>query len=216
MVHDLSKSASVFNTFLAEIRDHEVQTDRMRFRRNLERMGEIMAYEISKTLQFGQLEVITPLGEATVDVIENDPVLVTILRAGLPFHQGFLNMFDHADNGFVSAYRRAHKGGDFEIEIDYVSSPSLEGQTVIMIDPMIATGSSVECAYKALRAKGNPERLIVAAAIASKQGVEHIRKNLPATLEIWAGAIDDELTAQSYIVPGLGDAGDLAYGLKNS
>ncbi len=216
MVHDLSKQNSVFNTFLSEIRDHEIQTDRMRFRRNLERMGEIMAYEISKTLSYGSIEVVTPLGEAQVSVPEADPVLITILRAGLPFHQGFLNLFDHADNGFVSAYRRAHKGGDFEIEIDYVSAPDLQDQVVVLIDPMLATGSSVECAYRALRSKGTAARWIIASAIASKQGVDFVRKNLPAGTEIWAGAIDDELTAQSYIVPGLGDAGDLAYGRKNS
>lgn len=216
MVNDLSKQNSVFNTFLAEVRDRDIQQDRMRFRRNLERMGEIMAYEISKTLSYELTEVITPLGEAELNLLDDQPVLVTILRAGLPFHQGFLNMFDHSDNGFVSAYRRAHKGGDFEIEIDYVSAPDLEGRTVIMIDPMIATGSSVESAYRALRSKGEPGRVIIAAAIASKQGVDYVRKQLPSGISIWAGAIDDELTAQSYIVPGLGDAGDLAYGLKNS
>lgn len=216
MVHDLSQHNTVFNTFLSEVRDQEIQKDRMRFRRNLERMGEIMAYEISKELSYSPSEVITPLGEAEINTPDEEPVLISILRAGLPFHQGFLNVFDHADNGFVSAYRRAHKGGDFEIEIDYVSAPSLEGKTVVLVDPMLATGSSLECAYRALRAKGEPEKLIIASAIASKQGIDYLRKNLPANLIIYAGAIDDELTAQSYIVPGLGDAGDLAYGLKNS
>lgn len=215
MVNDLSLSPSVFNTFIAEIRDQEIQKDRMRFRRNLERMGEVMAYEISKTLPQETREVITPLGEAHITSPSEWPVLVAILRAGLPFHQGFLNYFDRADNGFVSAYRRSHKGGEFEIEIDYVSAPDLDGRTVILIDPMVATGSSVECAYKALRAKGNPGRLIVASAIASKQGIDLIRKRLPGDTQLWTGALDDELTAQAYIVPGLGDAGDLAYGNKN-
>lgn len=215
MVNDLSLTPSVFNTFIAEIRDHEIQKDRMRFRRNLERMGEVMAYEISKSLPQETREVITPLGEAHVTSPSEWPVLVAILRAGLPFHQGFLNYFDRAENGFVSAYRRSHKGGEFEIEIDYVSAPNLDGRTVILIDPMVATGSSVECAYKALRAKGSPSKLIIASAIASKQGIDLIRKRLPGETQIWAGAVDDELTAQAYIVPGLGDAGDLAYGNKN-
>lgn len=216
MVNDLSKTDSVFNTFVLEIRDRDIQKDRMRFRKNLERMGEIMAYEISKGLSYSVEAVITPLGETEVRVPDEDPVLISILRAGLPFHQGFLNVFDHADNGFVSAYRRAHKGGDFEIEIDYVSAPNLDDRVVVLIDPMLATGSSVDATYRALRARGNPSQVIVASAIASKQGIDFVRQNLPANTVVWAGAIDEELTAQSYIVPGLGDAGDLAYGVKNS
>jgi uracil phosphoribosyltransferase len=216
MVHELSKHNSVFNTYLAEIRDAVIQQDRLRFRTNLERMGQIMAYEISKTFDYEANEVVTPLGEAEVNLPKEQPVLISILRAGLPFHQGFLAAFDRADNGFISAYRRSHKGGDFEIEIEYVSCPNIDQRTVILIDPMLATGSSVECAYKSLRAKGTPARIHVASAIASLQGIEHVRKRLPGDVMIWAGAVDAELTAQAYIVPGLGDAGDLAYGIKNS
>ncbi|MCH2199218.1 MAG: uracil phosphoribosyltransferase [Flavobacteriales bacterium] len=216
MVHELGKTNSVFNTFIAEIRSQETQKDRMRFRRNLERIAEVMAYEISKTFPAEEKEIITPLGEADMHVISEQPVLVTILRAGLPFHQGFLNYFDAADNGFISAYRRSHKGGDFEIEVEYVSSPSIDDRTVILCDPMIATGSSVECVYQALKAKGTPKHIHIASAIASNQGITHIKSQLPENITIWAGAVDSELTAQSYIVPGLGDAGDLAYGRKNT
>lgn len=216
MVNELGKSPSVLNNFIEELRSVEVQGDRMRFRRNLERIGEIMAYEISKRLESRTKEVMTPLGEAHVEVIDQNPVIVSILRAGLPFHQGFLHYFDRADNGFVSAYRRSHKGGDFEIEVEYVSSPDLTEKVVILTDPMIATGSSIECVYKALRGKGEPSHIHIAAVIASQQGIAHIRSQLPENITIWAAAIDHELTAQSYIVPGLGDAGDLAYGEKSS
>lgn len=216
MVHELSKHNSVLNSFLAQLRSVEVQNDRMRFRRNLERIGEIMAYEISKSLPYSSKEVVTPLGEAQIDTIDESPLLVTILRAGLPFHQGFLNFFDEADNAFVSAYRRSHKGGDFEIEVEYVSSPSIDDRILILADPMIATGSSIECVYKALLAKGNPKHVHIASVISSEQGLNHVRRELPENITLWSAAIDNELTAQSYIVPGLGDAGDLAYGSKNT
>ncbi len=216
MVRELSKEASVLNRFLSEIRDVDVQKDRMRFRRNLERIGEVMAYEISKTFSYSKQQVITPLGEAAIELADLEPVLVTILRAGLPFHQGFLNYFDGADNGFVSAYRRAHKGGDFEIDIDYVSCPSLEDRDVIICDPMIATGSSIDCVYKSLTGKGTPRSLHVASVIASEQGLRHLRSRLPENLRLWSAVVDNELTAQAYIVPGLGDAGDLAFGSKQS
>lgn len=216
MVHELGKHNSVLNTFLAQLRSTEVQNDRMRFRKNLERIGEIMAYEISKTLPYSTKEIITPLGEAQVDTLDEVPLLATILRAGLPFHQGFLNFFDDAENAFISAYRRSHKGGDFEIEVEYVSCPSIDDRILILADPMIATGSSVECVYKALLAKGNPNHIHIASVISSEQGLNHLRRELPENITLWSAAIDNELTAQSYIVPGLGDAGDLAYGSKNT
>jgi uracil phosphoribosyltransferase len=216
MVHELGKHNSVLNTFLAQLRSTEVQNDRMRFRKNLERIGEIMAYEISKTLPYSTKEIITPLGEAQVDTLDEVPLLATILRAGLPFHQGFLNFFDDAENAFISAYRRSHKGGDFEIEVEYVSCPSIDDRILILADPMIATGSSVECVYKALLAKGNPKHIHIASVISSEQGLNHLRRELPENITLWSAAIDNELTAQSYIVPGLGDAGDLAYGSKNT
>lgn len=216
MLNILNQSHSVFNTYLSEIRDQDIQQDRLRFRKNLQRMGSIMAYEISKQLEYEQEDIITPLGNAEETVIKEQPVLITILRAGLPFHQGFLDMFDHADNGFVSAYRRAYKGGDFEIDVEYVSCPDINDRVVILCDPMIATGSSIECVYKSLRAKGEPRHIHIACAIAGNQGIDHVKSSLPSNITIWAGAVDMELTAQSYIVPGLGDAGDLCYGKKGS
>lgn len=215
MVHNLSLHSSVFNTFIRELRDEHVQKDRMRFRRNLERIGEVMAYEISKTLRHSEKEVSTPLGAAIVDTPDEQPVLCAILRAALPMHQGFLHYFDKAENAFVAAYRRHHKGGDFEIEVDYASSPSLEGKTLIIIDPMLATGSSIELVYKTLIRRGIPEKVHVAAAIASTAGIQHVKSKLPEGTTIWVGAVDMELTAQAYIVPGLGDAGDLAFGRKD-
>jgi uracil phosphoribosyltransferase len=214
-VHNLSTERSIFNQYMAELRDVTIQNDSMRFRRNTERMGEIMAYEISKHLEFDEVEVTTPLGEADCFVLNQQPVLATILRAGLPLHQGLLNYFDKAENSFISAYRKHHKGQDsFEVEIEYLSSPSIEGKTVILCDPMLATGASMVLAYKALMQRGTPKHIHVAAVIASKEGVEFTRRNLPPNTTIWIGAIDAEMTAQAYIVPGLGDAGDLSYGTK--
>lgn len=215
MIHELGKTRSVLSTFLSEVRDVEVQKDRMRFRRNLERIGEIMAYEISKTLSYRTTEVITPLGMAEVHLPQHAPVVCTILRAGLPFQQGFMNYFDHSDAAFAAAYRRHHKGGDFEIEVDYVSSPTLEEKVLIIADPMLATGSSIELVYRHLLRKGTPTRLHIASVIASEYGVNHLRSKLPENTQYWIGAIDKELTAQAYIVPGLGDAGDLAFGRKD-
>ena len=215
MVHLLSEKNSIINLFIAELRNVDVQKDRMRFRRNLERIGEIAAIEISKTLPYKQEEVTTPLGIANVSVPAEFPVVGTILRAGLPLHQGLLNYFDHADNAFAAAYRRHHKGGEYEIEVDYLSSPSLEGRVLIIVDPMLATGSSIEVVYKKLLGRGTPKRIHVAAAIAAEVGVKHVRSKLPENTMIWVGALDKELTAQSYIVPGLGDAGDLAFGRKD-
>lgn len=215
MIHDLSKSNSVFNQFIREIRDEEIQKDRMRFRRNLERIGEVLAYEISKTLDFEKVGVSTSLGEAIMNVPSEQPVLCTILRAGLPFHQGMLNYFDHADSGFVAAYRRHYKGGDFEIEVEYTSTPTLQDKVLIIADPMLATGSSIELVYKQLLRRGTPRQVHIASVIAAESGINHLRSRLPENTVFWCGAIDMELTAQSYIVPGLGDAGDLAFGRKD-
>lgn len=214
MIHELSKTNSIFGTFLAELRDVTIQKDSLRFRRNLERISEIMAYEISKTLNYREEEVSTPLGKATVFRLEKQPVLATILRAGLPMHQGFLNYFDRADNAFVSAFRKHTTAEDFEIYVEYLAAPKIDQRTVIISDPMLATGGSMVLVYKSLLKQGNPSQVIIAAAIAAPEAIEYIRKHLPDSVQIYIGAIDKELTAQSYIVPGLGDAGDLAYGEK--
>jgi uracil phosphoribosyltransferase len=213
MIRDFSKSNSIINQFVAEIRNVDIQSDRMRFRRNLERIGEIMAYEISKTLTYEMFEVETPLGMAQVDLPSETPVLATIMRAGLPMHQGFLNVFDGADNAFISAYRKHHKDGTFEIAVEYVSCPPLEGKVLILADPMLATGASIITTLKHLEEFGTPKEIYIAVAIAATDGVDYVRRRFP-NVKIWAGAIDEELTAKSYIVPGLGDAGDLAFGEK--
>jgi len=214
-VNNLSQQQSVFNQYMAEIRDVTVHTDSLRFRRNLERLGEIMAYEISKTLVYETRTVSTPLGTSECSVLDSQPVLATILRAGLPLHRGFLNYFDRAENTFVSAYRLHHNDDDeFDVEVEYLASPDLEGKTVILCDPMLATGSSMLLAYKALLERGTPAHTHVATIIASRQGVRFVQENMPAETTIWTGAVDKELTSRSYIVPGLGDAGDLAYGSK--
>jgi uracil phosphoribosyltransferase len=214
MVHLLSKNHSIVNQFIAELRDISVQNDRMRFRRNLERIGEIAALEISRTLPYGLREVTTPLGIAPVMVPSEQPVVGTILRAGLPLHQGLLNYFDHADNAFISAYRKHHKDGSFEISLEYVSTPPLDGRILILADPMLATGASIVTTYKAILERGKPKHTHIVAALGSTSGVEYVKRHLPEEVDLWIGAIDEELTAQSYIVPGLGDAGDLAYGEK--
>jgi len=215
-VNNLSRENSLFSQFMAEIRDREVQTDSMRFRRNLARVGEIMAYEISKTMDYVREKVTTPLGVSECHKLVSQPVLATILRAGLPLHQGFLNYFDRAENTFVSAYRIHHDDDDaFDVEVEYLASPVLTGKTVILCDPMLATGTSMLLAYKALLERGMPARVHVATVIASEQGVAFIQKHMPATTTIWTGAVDRELTPRAYIVPGLGDAGDLAYGVKH-
>ena len=214
MVHNLSHSNSIINQFISELRNVEIQKDRLRFRRNLERMGEIFAYEISKTLEYTQEEVTTPLGTANVPMLAEQPIVGTILRAGIPLHQGILNFFDNADNAFISAYRKHHKDGSFDIKLEYVSSPSLENRILILADPMLATGSSMVMTYRALLAKGHPKQTHIVAALASVQGIEYVKMHLSSDVVLWVGAVDEELTAQAYIVPGLGDAGDLAYGEK--
>ena len=214
MVNILSEKHSIINHFIAELRDLEIQQDRMRFRRNLERIGEMAAIEISKTMEYASREVITPLGIANVDLLKQQPVIGTILRAGIPLHQGVLNYFDQADNAFVSAYRRHHKDGTFDIHLEYLSSPPLVGRVLILTDPMLATGSSMVMTYKAMLQKGRPTHTHIVSAIASAQGVEYVKSHMPGDVTLWVGVVDDELTAQAYIVPGLGDAGDLAYGSK--
>lgn len=215
-VHILSQQNTVLNKFITQIRDKSVQKDSMRFRRNMERIGEITAYEISKTFDYKPCSVETPLGEAVVETIENPIVIATILRAGLPYHQGFLNYFDDAQNAFVSAYRKSTKDGKFTVKVEYISCGDLEGKTLLLVDPMLATGSSLVLAYNALCERGGtPAHTHVAAVIASEQGVDYVMKNMPRqTTTVWAAAVDEELTSRSYIVPGIGDAGDLAYGDK--
>ncbi len=216
MLHILNNENTLLNKFIAEIRDKNIQKDSMRFRRNLERIGEISAYEISKHLNYKTQIVETPLGDAEVNMISDKVVVATILRAGLPFHQGFLNYFDDAQNAFVSAYRKSHKDNSFTVKVEYISCGNLEGKTLILVDPMLATGSSLVLAYEALCERGGqPAHTHIAAVIASEQGVDYAMKHLPqSTTTIWCAAVDAELTSHSYIVPGIGDAGDLAYGEK--
>jgi uracil phosphoribosyltransferase len=215
MVHHLSLQPSILNQFIAEIRDVEIQKDSMRFRKNLERIGEIFAYEISKTFSYGSIQTTTPLGIADTRQLAAQPVIATILRAGLPLHLGILNYFDKAQNAFISAYRRHHKNNTFEIALEYIACPDLSDKTVILCDPMLASGSSVVLTYKALLAKGIPKHTHIVTAIASAQGLDYVKANMPLpNYTVWCGAIDAELTAQAYIVPGLGDAGDLAFGEK--
>ncbi len=216
MINILSKENSLCSQFIAELRDVTIQQDRMRFRRNMERLGEIFAYEISKKMVFENREVTTPLGIAQVAVIENQPVVASILRAGLPLHNGITNYFDKADNSFVSAYRIHHKDGGFDIKIEYLSSPTLTNRILILCDPMLATGTSMVLAYKALLEKGKPAHTHIVSTLASKDGINYIKSHLSAhDITLWVGAVDEELTAQSFIVPGLGDAGDLSFGGKN-
>ena len=207
---------TLLNKFIAQMRDVGVQGDSMRFRRNLERTGEVMAYEISKTLHYSMRTVETPLGEAEVALPDDQIVIATILRAGLPFHQGFLNYFDDAQNAFVSAYRKYSKDGSFRIHVEDISTCELSGKTLLLVDPMLATGSSLVLTYNALCEKGGtPAHTHVAAVVASEQGLDYAMKNMPRqTTTIWTAVVDEELTSRSYIVPGIGDAGDLAYGEK--
>ncbi|HLF30971.1 MAG TPA: uracil phosphoribosyltransferase [Xanthomonadales bacterium] len=211
----LGEHPSLFSQLLAQIRDLSVQQERMRFRRNLERLGEMFAYEISKELEYVTGEVTTPLGVAPTRVLRQQPVLAAILRAGLPLHQGLLNYFDAAGSAFISACRKHHGDADsFDVEIGYLASPSLNDRSLILCDPMLATGSSMVLAYKALLQHGVPRHLHAVAVLASEQGMEFARQHLPANTTLWLGAVDPDLTSRAYIVPGLGDAGDLAFGNK--
>ncbi len=213
---NFANEPSLVSRYMLELRDTGIQKDPMRFRENLARIGEVMAYELSKRLTYDDVEIQTPLGPCVCQDISDKVVLATILRAGLPFHEGFLRFFDHAENAFVSAYRRyKEKGDSFDVLVEYLASPSIEGKTLVLVDPMLATGSSMELAYKAMLGKGVPAHIHVCSVIASKQSVEYVRKHFPEDkTTVWIGAIDDEVNSHSYIVPGLGDAGDLAYGEK--
>jgi len=214
-VNILGDSNSIFNQFISEIRCEVTQKDPMRFRKNLQRLGEIFAYEISKTMDYQTTDVKTPLGVAKVQTLVRQPVLATILRAGLPLQQGLLNVFDHAENAFISAYRKYDTAGEFHIEFEYLASPSLDDKDVILSDPMLASGASMEIGYHALLQKGNPNHVHLVAIIASAQGLEHVVNQITdGNVTLWIGAVDPEMTHLSYIVPGLGDAGDLAFGAK--
>ena len=216
MVHILGQENTILNKFIAQIRDCKIQQDSMRFRRNVERVGEIMSYEISKPLNYQAQTVETPLGEAEMSLISDKVVIATVLRAGLPLQQGFLNYFDDAECAFVSAYRKNKKDGTFKINVEYVSCGDLEGKILILVDPMLATGQSLRMTYETLVAHGGePLHTHIASVIASEQGVEYAQQHLPAgKTTLWLGAVDAELTSKAYIVPGIGDAGDLCYGKK--
>ena len=214
MIYNISNTHSLFCTFIGELRDIDIQGDPMRFRRNLERVGEVIALELSKKLDYEIKEVNTPLGVAEVPVLTKQPVLATILRAGLPLHQGLLNYFDRAESAFISAYRKHSTAEEFKIHVEYMAAPDITGKTLIISDPMLATGSSMLMVYKALMKQGTPSKVHIVSAIAAPEALEFLKAHLPDTVCIWIGALDKELTAQSYIVPGLGDAGDLAYGVK--
>ena len=212
---NLGQQNTIFNHFISEIRDVNIQNDSMRFRRNIERIGEIFAYEISKKMEYKTKDITTPLGISTESLIKEKPVLATILRAGLPLHQGLLNYFDSSENAFISAYRKHKKGGNFEIKIEYMASPDLDGKTLILCDPMLASGSSMILAIEAILTRGTPKHIHIVSVISSSLGVGYVKENIPMqNCTLWLGAEDEEMTAQSYIVPGLGDAGDLAFGEK--
>jgi uracil phosphoribosyltransferase len=213
MPHIFAKQYSLLNDYLAELRNVEVQKDNARFRKNIERIGQIMAIEISKHLAYTMKEVITPLGTHESKLLAKQPVLATVLRAGLAMHQGFLNCFDRADNAYVSAYRKHVSPNEFEIVVEYMAAPDISDRTLILIDPMLATGQSMHLSYKALLRHGTPNEVIVASIIASKKGVEHIKTFMPKA-KIFVADVDNDLDEHSYIVPGLGDAGDLCFGNK--
>jgi uracil phosphoribosyltransferase len=214
MVTHLGLKPSLLTQFIAEVRDEQIQRDPLRFRANLERISEIFAYEISKKLEYKQDLVKTPLGESECAILRSYPVIASIMRAGLPMHQGFLNYFDRSPNAFISAYRKYEEDGSFDIRVEYVSSPVLEGKDLIIVDPMLATAASMVLTVKHLMDYGTPASVHIATIIASRQGVAYLKRHMPVKYSLWLGATDEELTAKSYIVPGLGDAGDLAFGTK--
>lgn len=214
MVINLSEKHSLVSNWISELRDVEIQLDKMRFRRNIERIGEVMAYEISKTLPWVETETATPLGISKSKTLQKQPVLATILRAGLPLHLGMLNYFDKAENAFIAAYRKHQQDGSFEISLEYLASPSLEDKTLILCDPMLATGASLVKTIEHLKREGQVSEIHVACVIACTEGIDFLRRHEPK-VKIWCGAIDEELTAKGYIVPGLGDAGDLSFGEKS-
>lgn len=210
---NLSATRSVANQFLSELRDAAIQKDRMRFRRNLERLGEILAYEISKKLSYESREVKTPLGQLSIDILREKPVLITILRAGLPFHHGFLNVFDQSDSGFIGAWRK-EDAENLNVSVDYISLPPVDGRPVILIDPMLATGQSLLNAQKQLSLKGTPSHLFIVSVVAAPEGIKLLKENITLPYSLWTCALDQKLNSIFYIVPGLGDAGDLCYGIK--
>ncbi len=212
---NFADTPSLVSQYMAELRDVNIQKDMLRFRRNLERIGEIMAYEISKTMTYRKQNVETPLDTAQCDMLDENVVLATIFRAGIPFHKGFLDYFDKAQNAFVSAYRKYKEKENFDVFIEYIASPNLDGKTVIIADPMLATGASMELSYRALLTKGTPAKIHVASVISSQKAIDYVKETFPDDkTTIWVGAIDEKINSHSYIVPGLGDAGDLAYGVK--
>jgi len=214
MIHNLSQQNSIIGNFISELRDEKIQKDPMRFRMNLSRLATMMGYEVSKKLHYVAQTVTTPLGQAEVNIVEEMPVLATILRAGLAMHDGLLHVFDRSESAFISAYRKHASEEEFSIRVEYQAAPNLTNKTVIISDPMLATGASMVSVYKSLLTNGNPLKIYILAAVASKDAIDYIRLHLPQNTEFFVGAIDEELTAHSYIVPGLGDAGDLAFGEK--
>ena len=215
IIHNLETQNSVLNQFISEIRDTTIQSDAMRFRKNIERIGEILSYELSKTLFYNKLTVQTPLGDKIMMLPKNKLVLCSILRAGIPLHQGLLNYFDSAENAFISAYRHHLENSDeFEIIVKYLASPSIENKTLVLIDPMLATGRTLENTFEALKNYGTPKQIHIVAVIGSKLGVDYIKNYFPKNTHLWIAAIDDTLNSRGYIIPGLGDAGDLAFGAK--
>lgn len=214
-VINFAETPSLVSQYMCELRDVKVQNDMLRFRRNLERIGEIMAYEMSKRMRYKDVEVATPLAVAPCKVLDEEVVLATIFRAGIPFHKGFIDFFDHAQNAFVSAYRKYREKENFDVFIEYIASPKIDGKTLVIADPMLATGASMELSYRALLTKGEPKHIHVASIIASRKAIEYIKETFPDDkTTVWVGAIDEVINEHSYIVPGLGDAGDLAYGIK--
>ena len=214
-IFNFSEYSSLYNKFLSELRDAQIQKDSMRFRKNLERIGEISAYEISKELDHQPLTTNTPLGVSQTNIPKDNLVLATILRAGLPLHTGLLNYFDHAENCFISAYRKHSSSDDFEVEIEYLASPNVQGKVVLLSDTMLASGQSMVLAYKALLKRGTPAKVHIVSVIGSQQGIDLVSENFPENTTLWIGGVDPKMTTQSYIVPGLGDAGDLAFGEKD-
>lgn len=216
IINVLDQKNSILNKFIAEIRDEEIQKDSMRFRRNIERIGEILGYELSHSLEFEKTTVTTPLGTKIVNLPKKDIVLCSILRAGLPLHNGLLNYFDEAENGFISAYRKHINETEFEIVVEYFASPNLDGKILILADPMLATGRSIASVYEGLKKHGTPKEIHLACVIGSKEGIEYVKKHFPENTKLWIGTVDDKLNDKGYIVPGLGDAGDLSFGYKLS
>ncbi|WP_435413865.1 uracil phosphoribosyltransferase [Polaribacter aestuariivivens] len=214
-IHHIAENNSILNKFIAEIRDEKIQKDSLRFRRNIERIGEVLGYELSKSLAYSNASVNTPLGKKEIKLLNNNIVLCSILRAGLPLHQGLLNYFDDAENAFISAYRHHPKNdSDFEIVVEYFASPSITNKTLLLVDPMLATGQSLVAVYEAIKKQGIPKEIHIVSVIGAKQGVDFVKNHFPENTKLWIATIDDQLNEKGYIVPGLGDAGDLAYGSK--